>query len=324
MDGPEVGVWVADEENFWWMEDNYNGFDWSCYPKHYRPPTTLSTQASWVYNHGYCIVWRSNVARITWVCYYCYKHKYTTTGRGVLDVTQSPSLLAHHLSEEKKGHGLKPPSKRTMALPKETTLDRMLQKGCSQVVANELASFITQEFQLAAVSWLIENNLPLSQFESTLFCKMIQLASVEAEWVLWASHNSVSQYVICLYYYLKPKVVAELSQSISKIHISFDGWMTKGSNRGYLGIVTHYVKSKGNLMDLPIALPQLTGTHSGKTMAEIVMAIFKEFNITMGKLGYFVLDNTYNNNTTITTVASKMGFDATKHRLAYGPHTINL
>jgi hypothetical protein len=43
---------------------------------------------------------RSNVARITWVYHYCYKHKYTTTGRGVLNVTQPPSSPARHLSEE--------------------------------------------------------------------------------------------------------------------------------------------------------------------------------------------------------------------------------
>jgi hypothetical protein len=30
-------------------------------------------------------------------------------------------------------------------------------------------------------------------------------------------------------------------------------------------------------------------------MAEVVLTIFKEFNITVGKLGYFVLDNAYNN-----------------------------
>jgi regulator of PEP synthase PpsR (kinase-PPPase family) len=63
----------------------------------------------------------------------------------------------------------------------------------------------------------------LSQFESTSFRTMIQLASVEAERALWASHNSVSQYVIRLYNYFKPKVVAELSQSISKVYISFNG-----------------------------------------------------------------------------------------------------
>jgi hypothetical protein len=67
----------------------------------------------------------------------------------------------------------------------------------------------------------------------------------------------------------------ELSQSISKIHISFDGWTTKGGKRGYLGMVAHYVDSYGNLKDLPIALPQLAGAHSGEAMADVVMSIFK-------------------------------------------------
>jgi hypothetical protein len=38
-----AGNKVADKENFRWMEDNYDGFDWSRYLKHCRPPTTLST-----------------------------------------------------------------------------------------------------------------------------------------------------------------------------------------------------------------------------------------------------------------------------------------
>ncbi|KAG9382691.1 Dimer-Tnp-hAT domain containing protein [Pyrenophora tritici-repentis] len=225
--------------------------------------------------------------KVTWICHYCYKHKFTTVGRGIHDVSQSPSAPARHLGEDKKGHGLKP------------------QKGCSQAVANELTNFNIQEFRLAAVTWLVENNLPLSQFESSSFRNMIQLASVEAERALWASHNSVSRYVIRLYNYLLPKVVASLSESMSKVHISFDGWTTK-------------------LRDLPIALPQLTGAHTGEAMAEVVMAIFKQFEITVGKLGYFVLDNAHNNNTTINTLALQMGFSATERRLRCGPHTLNL
>jgi hypothetical protein len=75
---------------------------------------------------------------------------------------------------------------------------------------------------------------------------------------------------------------------------------------------------------LPFALLQITGAHSGEAIAEVVIAIFKEFNITVGKLGYFVLDNAYNNNTTITNIALKIGFNATKRRLACSPYTINL
>ncbi|KAG9379097.1 Dimer-Tnp-hAT domain containing protein [Pyrenophora tritici-repentis] len=281
----------AVDEGFVWVEDKYDGFNWSRYPKHCKPPTSLSNRASWVYSHGYRIALRSN---------------FTTVGRGIHDVSQSPSAPARHLGEDKKGHGLKPPSKRTTVAPrKETLLERALQKGCSQAVANELTNFNIQEFRLAAVTWLVENNLPLLQFESSSFRNMIQLASVEAERALWASHNSVSRYVIRLYNYLLPKVVASLSESMSKVHISFDGWTTK-------------------LRDLPIALPQLTGAHTGEAMAEVVMAIFKQFEITVGKLGYFVLDNAHNNNTTINTLALQMGFSATERRLRCGPHTLNL
>jgi hypothetical protein len=108
---------------------------------------------------------------------------------------------------------------------------------------------------------------------------MIQLASIETERALWTSHNSVSQYVIRLYNYLKPKVVAELSQSISKIHISFDGWTTKGGKHRYLDIVAHYVDSHSHLKNLPITLSQLAGAYSGEAMADVVMSIFKKFKM---------------------------------------------
>ena len=96
------------------------------------------------------------------------------------------------------------------------------------------------------------------------------MTNLEAESALWASHHSVSRYVVRLYDYLKPRVIKELSQALSKIHISFDGWTTKSGKRGFLGIVAHYVDSQGNLKDLPIALPQLTGAHSGERIAEVV------------------------------------------------------
>ncbi|KAF7565748.1 hypothetical protein PtrM4_091970 [Pyrenophora tritici-repentis] len=154
---------------------------------------------------------------------------------------------------------------------------------------------------------LVENNLPLSQFELSSFRNIIQLASVEAERALWASYNSVLRYVIRLYNYLLPKVIT-----------------TKGGKRGYLGIVAYYVDSSGELRDLPIALLQLTGAHTSEAMAKVVIAIFKQFEITVGKLGYFVLNNAHNNNTTINTLALQIGFSATKRRLRCGPYTLNL
>lgn len=79
----EAGNTEADEAQFQWVEENYNGFDWARFPLHCKPPTTLSSRASWIYGYGYRLALRSNVSEITWVCHYCYKHKFTLLGRGV-------------------------------------------------------------------------------------------------------------------------------------------------------------------------------------------------------------------------------------------------
>jgi hypothetical protein len=50
-----------------------------------------------------------------------------------------------------------------------------------------------------------------------------------------------------LYEHLKPRVILQLSQALSKVHLSFDGWTTKGGKRGFLGVVAHFVDSRGDL-----------------------------------------------------------------------------
>jgi hypothetical protein len=140
----------------------------------------------------------------------------------------------------------------------------------SQKVAEELAGFNTQRFQLATVSWLAENNHPLFEFETPAFRCLLEAANPLTERALLTSHVNVSRYVARFYEHLKPRVVLQLSQTLSKLHLSFDGWTTKGGKHGFLGVVAHFVNSRGDLQDLPIALPQLTGAHSGKRMAKVI------------------------------------------------------
>jgi hypothetical protein len=124
--------------------------------------------------------------------------------------------------------------------------------------------------------------------------------------------------------FMLPQVVADLSKSLSKIHISFDGWTTKAGKRSFLGIVAHYVNSTGNLMDHPIALPQLTGAHTGKNIAEIIAKTLQQFGINSRTVGYFMLDNATNNDTAVLRIAEQMGLTAAHRRLRCGAHTLNL
>ncbi|KAI2475920.1 hypothetical protein Ptr902_12746 [Pyrenophora tritici-repentis] len=131
---------------------------------------------------------------------------------------------------------------------------------------------------------------------------MLKAANVEAAAALWTSHASVSR----------------------KIHISFNGWTTKGGKRGFLGVVAHYVNSARDLIDLPIALPQLTGAHTGEKIAEVVSKTLQQFGINSRTVGYFMLDNATNNDTAVLSIAQQMGLTAAHRRLRCGAHTLNL
>jgi hypothetical protein len=52
-----------------------------------------------------------------------------------------------------------------------------------------------------------------------------------------------------LYEHLKPRVILQLLQALSKVYLSFDGWTTKGGKRSFLGVVAHFVDSRGDLQD---------------------------------------------------------------------------
>jgi hypothetical protein len=226
------------------LEDNFNGIDWARLPRYTKPLASQRSKRSWVYRHGYRVALLKDLRRLFFVCRYCHERKIIDAGGGgIYETTRSTSTLQRHCEDRKRDHGHQAPDKLAV-VPKESFLRRVLVGGkVSQAVANELSGFNTQRFRLAAVSWLVKNNHPLSEFESPAFRQLIAMANPEAESALWASHHSVSRYVVRLYDYLKPRVIKELSQALSKIHLSFDGWTTKGGKRGFLGIVAHYVDS---------------------------------------------------------------------------------
>jgi hypothetical protein len=161
-------------------------------------------------------------------------------------------------------------------------------------------------------------------FSRPSFREMINFANPEAEAALWVSPRSVATYAMRLFGYIQPRVVQALSEAAGKIHISFEGWTTKGGKRGFFGIVAHFANASGVIQDLPIDLPQLAGSHMGGAIASTLIKTLEVYGITRNKLGYFVLDNATNNDTAIAALACVYNFDATHQRLRCSPHMLNL
>lgn len=312
--------------------DNYDGINWDKLARYQVPRRTLTGKKSWVFQYGYRVALKQAPAQLEanepertfFVCRWCHQN---TPASSVIEVTDATSSVAKHLGRQRRGHRLTARGKQLPQLPggQSTILDA-LKKGVvvPQAVANELGNFDVQGFRLAAVQWLVENNHPLREFETESFRRMLQFANPAAVDALWTSHNSVSRFVLRLYDYLVPIVKAELATAISKVHISFDGWTAKGGKRGFFGIVAHYVDTSGKIRDLPLALPQLAGVHSGEKIGECVDKALQAFGITEEKLGYFVLDNAASNDVAVEYLGKQYRFTAAQRRLRCSCHTINL
>ena len=313
--------------------DDYDGIDWSKLRRYSKPKRTLTGKKSWIFNHGYRIALRRSTEdaeeaeRTYLLCRWCHQNSGASAGSGIIEVSSATSSAAKHLGSNRRGHRITKHGKQLPQLPGgQSTIYDVLKKGIavSQEVANELGNFDVQGFRLAAVMWLVENNHPIHEFESESFRKMLRFANPAAEEALWLRHDSVSRFLIRLYDHMKPIVKAELSAAVSKIHISFDGWTTKGGKRGFFCVVAHYADADGRIQGLPIALPQLTGVHSGEAIGQCVEKVLQAFSISSEKLGYFVLDNASSNDVAVEYLARLYGFTAAWHRLRCGPHTINL
>jgi hypothetical protein len=207
------------------FNDNHNGIDWLRLPRFTAPPQSSRCKLSWIFQHGYRVV-LAGTEEVYFVCRYCHTHKFQPTH---IYPTAATTAAGRHLREQRPGHGHVAPGKPRAAIY-ETPLRRMLKAGIpvSQAVANELGGFNNQRFRLAAVGWLVDNNYLLSEFEKPAFRDMLAAASPQVEAALWESYKSVRQYVMRLYDFLLPRVVCKLSNALSKIHISFNGWTTKG------------------------------------------------------------------------------------------------
>jgi hypothetical protein len=307
--------------------DDFTGIDWVRLPGLMKPLSQPTRKKSWVYDHGYRCVMEKAPKRVFFICRICHQSKVIDRGGpGKYEVTDAITTPATHL---RKHHNITPSgriSEESVIPNGQRSVRQMFTSGSPlpRSVANRIGNFDAQGFRMAAVSWLIRNNHPLHEFGTPAFKEMMEFANPEAARALWASHNSVSRFVMKVYSYVQPQVVQALSEAVSKIHISFDGWTAKGGHRGFLGVVAHFADKFGAVKDLPIALPQLAGSHAGEVIGAVVAKILQRFGLHGYRLGCFVLDNAPSNNHAVAKLAETFNFDAAERRIRCGCHIINL
>jgi hypothetical protein len=307
--------------------DDLEGIQWDRLPRFCPPPVTAGPRPSWIFRHGYRVTLRTDMTKIWFVCRWCHDRKVISRGGpGCYDVTAATTSAIKHLGMNTRGHNLTKDGSKKVLAGSTKTIAQIVAEGVPvpQEVVTALGSFDQQRFRVAAVMWLVEGNHPLRELGSPSFQEMIALANPAAAEALWVSHNSVSTFVMKLFSAIQPRVIEAIQTARSKIHISFDGWTTKGGKRGFLGIVAYFATVDGIVVDMPIDLPQLVGAHTGERLAEVITSTLTTYGITAENVGYFVLDNASNNDTAVAALARQFNFTAASRRLRCGPHTLNL
>ena len=73
---------------------------------------------------------------------------------------------------------------------------------------------------------------------------------------------------------------------------------TSPNCKALLAITAHWTSSTYKALVTLLAIRELNEDHTGENMAEIIYQVAKEYGI-LDKLGYFMMDNVFNNNTTL-------------------------
>ncbi|KAF2180861.1 hypothetical protein K469DRAFT_471540, partial [Zopfia rhizophila CBS 207.26] len=74
---------------------------------------------------------------------------------------------------------------------------------------------------------------------------------------------SVTSWVLREHGTLVPVIYGHMAKALSEIHISFDGWTVRAGKKAFYGVVAYYINHNAEIQEMLIALPQLSGVHTG-------------------------------------------------------------
>jgi hypothetical protein len=204
------------------------------------------------------------------------------------------------------------------------TLPKMFEKATKKLKRMLYPEELVEAFKDRLIKWLVENQIPLTAVESDLFYKILQLCEPTIAALLPYSGNTARSWVMEAYEARRKLLKVEiLSNSVSKIHISFDLWTSRNCIP-LMGVVAHYADNTFKNRTVMIALKRLHETHSGENMGSLLIEIINDFDL-KERLGYFITDNASSNDTCVHHILTSLLPDLTEtQRTHCFGHILNL
>jgi hypothetical protein len=179
------------------------------------------------------------------------------------------------------------------------------------------------------VEWILRDRIAFLQVESESWQQLIVSLRPDAISYIPKSGDTIRAWALEHFKDAKVIVNEHLKCSISKIHISCDMWSSP-NGYAFLGIVGHWCDIDHNLQTALLALPRVTGAHSGVNIAAALVTALDSYEVS-NNLGYIMLDNATNNDTTVESIINELesrgiitSMTALEMRLRCIGHIINL
>ncbi len=147
-------------------------------------------------------------------------------------------------------------------------------------------------FRLLLLKWFVFCQLALFMLENSYFRAFVSYLHQGLGELLPKARSTLRSWIITEFKAQKSLLAAELSQSLSKVHITFDIW-TARNQRGYIAIWGYWIDLTGRQRRL-LGFRRIYRSHTGENQAQLLHKVLKDFNIE-ARLGYCVSDNASSN-----------------------------
>lgn len=137
------------------------------------------------------------------------------------------------------------------------------------------------------------------------------------------SRASIVRYTAHAYEKSLILVQAALARATTKIHLSFDLWTSPGRRLSLLGVVAHYLDDQRKPQTVLLALPRMTGSHTGVSIAKQLSEILGHFHVSQ-RFGHAIADNASENTACMNHLSEILNMDLDKRRIMCMGHVINL
>jgi hypothetical protein len=287
------------------VPDEEHTLDISLLPKGWSLANqSIRDRRSWVWKHAHDV--QDPNGKRYWLCKYCHKARVPNS---IETHRYDDGTTSHQSRHLEKRHKLTKNGLKQTNCSDGTTLDTQVAVSLKRSRTTE-----SENLKTAYINWVVLDKITLRQSVSESFKRLMTAANPNLAYYLPLSKETTRSWIIKSYQQHSTTICESIKSARSRISISFDGWKSD-SGYDFLGVCFHYIDRGCKLQTVLGALTPIKGEKTGDNQAAVLTPVLRKYGINKDNIGWFVLDNATNNDTTMVKLGKEFEFDPIQRRL---------